>query len=315
MATKGKQPEKKPHITNEQLTEIKRLYREGRSLSEIARTIGCHRQTVRAHLREKHQDIVADEVRKQVLVEELRNHYRQLGEFAREGLRVRLDALSIYSEGGKESQRREPGPLFTGGTMALPDTGRASFRCEDWIRMYRPSTRESFLLESLREHTKELPLWISWDRWRTIVAEYETASQALFEWVEKRTEAELFEKVGPAGIESYRRWVFGNILLTASNKECENLEDFRHEFVYMHGVIIIGDQGSDEDAALYEYLYSIVQEAQQMPEWARLRSAIEQLKQKEIQLEFRRIAKDLDYALAGIELMNAFPGRCNLCPV
>jgi len=41
----------------------------------------------------------------------------------------------------------------------------------------------------------------------------------------------------------------------------------------------------------------------------------EQLKQQEIQLEFRRLAKDIDYVLAGIELMNAFPGHCSLCPV
>jgi len=294
---------------------MKRLFHEGRSLSEIARSIGCHRQTVRLHLREKHRDIVADEVRKQVLVEELRNHYQQLGKFAQEDLRLRLDASGAHYEKLKSGQTRAQNPIFAGGTIALPDMGGSTHRYEEWLRMYRPSLKDKYLLDSLREHIKESPFWIPWDRWRSMVLEYETASQALFEWLEGEMEAELFEKINPAEIELYRSWIFGNILLTAGGLQPESLEDFRQEFVYVKGVIIAHDPSSDDGKALYEYLYGILEEAQQRAEWAVLRSATEQLKQKESQLELGQLAKDIDYALAGIELMNAFPGHCSLCPV
>lgn len=33
------------------------------------------------------------------------------------------------------------------------------------------------------------------------------------------------------------------------------------------------------------------------------------------QVELKGLAGEIDFALAGIELMGGFPGKCHLCPV
>ena len=51
---------KKARVTSSDLTRIKRLSRGGMSISEIAITVGFHRHTIRKHLQEKYEDIVAE---------------------------------------------------------------------------------------------------------------------------------------------------------------------------------------------------------------------------------------------------------------
>lgn len=314
--TEGHFP-KKARITNEQITEMKRLLREGKSISAIAREIGCHRQTVRMHLREKYGDIIADEVRKQVLTEELRGHFQQLLKFAQADLKLRLDAsLPDYKRVTVREPRGE-GPIFLGGMLAIPYQGGAVYMAEEWVRMYDPSPRESHLLESLREHTLDSPLWVHWDSWRRKVADYEAAGRRLLEWLEDRMEAELFGKVEPTKMEQIQRWLFGNIVLMASGEKLERLQTFREEVLDDKGVIIMRSPEKDADGsvALYKHLSGILDEARQRSEWATLRSATAELREKESQLELRHIAKEMNYALVSVELMHAFRGRCHLCPV
>lgn len=326
MATTERYSAKKARITDEQLTEMKRLSREGKSISAIARAIGCHRQTVRMHLREKHGDIVADEVRRQVLTQELRNHFQQLVKFAQVDLKLRLDASLPEHERPKLGEARAHGPIFIGGMLGLPYPGGTMYMSKEWMRMYRPSPRESHLLQSLREHAKESSVWVHWDSWRRKVADYETASGQLLGWLEDRTEADLFEKIGPTGIELVRCWLFGNVLRRASGVEVEGLEITEQGLVSSKGISslvggmeahLIVAKTADEagSRALRDYLSGILGEAQQNPGWTILRSATAELKRKESQLELRRIAKEIDYALVSIELMHAFPGRCPLCPI
>ena len=75
------------------------------------------------------------------------------------------------------------------------------------------------------------------------------------------------------------------------------------------------EKDADGSVALYKHLCGILDEAQKRSEWTALRSATEELKCRESQLELRRIAKEVDYALVSVELMHALPGRCHLCPV
>jgi len=65
-----------------QISEMVRMRSQGESIKAIAEAIGCHRQTVRIHLKEKRGDILADEVRKQLLLDELRRHLDELTQFA-----------------------------------------------------------------------------------------------------------------------------------------------------------------------------------------------------------------------------------------
>ena len=73
---------RKPRISEAQINEMLRLRRQGKSISAVARATGFHRQTVGAYLRERQADILADEVRKQLLTDELQKHLGSLIQFA-----------------------------------------------------------------------------------------------------------------------------------------------------------------------------------------------------------------------------------------
>jgi hypothetical protein len=270
--------------------------------------MGCHRQTVRTHLRERHADILADEARKQVLIDELRSHFRELAGFAAMGLKSHLRA-SRAELPGSSPEMLVPGPISMEGTLGLPGPGSSKYAAEEWARMYNLPSKEQHLLQALREHSKDSPLWSHWDRWRKKVADYEAKSRELLEWLVSKTDAELFQKIAPQYLDSSRRWLFGNLLSKASDPQWE------YERLQMRGNILTsaGREIARGGKPLCDYLLSMLKEAEQRPEWGALRLAAEQLKKS--QLELRRIAIEIDSALGGIELMRAFPGRCHLCPV
>jgi len=58
----------------------------------------------------------------------------------------------------------------------------------------------------------------------------------------------------------------------------------------------------------------VIEEVKKRPEWDPIVSAMSKLKSKKSQSDLRRIARDMDRELVAIELMYAFPGRCQICP-
>ena len=75
---------------------------------------------------------------------------------------------------------------------------------EEWARMYNPPPREGHLLASLREHTRESPVWIHWDSWRNRVSEYEKVSLALWNWLENKIEEKQPGNIAPGDSEAIR---------------------------------------------------------------------------------------------------------------
>ena len=315
MAKRNNDAEKKDRVTSEDLTEIKRLYREGMSISGIATEVGFHRHTIRKHLQEKYEDIVAEEARRQVLAEELRSHFKQLKSFALNDLKSRLDAsVPGLKRSGKP---RTPGPVNISGLLGLPCKGTALSMSEEWVRMYKPSSREGHLLKSLRQHTEDLAFWVSWDRWRRKMSAYERASRYLWTWLEDRLEEAILENIEPLKVEPMMRWLFGNMLIIAGGGEQGDLGTFRLTVFDPAGVTIGRDQKKDTDGsrASFEFLSGILKEAQNTSQWQELKSAATELGNRESQLELRHLARDIDYALVNVELMGAFSGHCELCPV
>ncbi len=179
MAENDDKGNKKPRLLEEQVTEIKRLRRLGVSQTEIGKKVGCHRQTVRLHLQEKSADTVAEGARRDVLADALRRHFQQLADFAGSNLRTRLDAsLDVYPR-RKHRKSRGAGPIIVSGMMALPYGLGATHMCEEWMRMYLLSAKDTQLLRSLRDHTKESPFWTYWDQWRKKVADYDALKELL----------------------------------------------------------------------------------------------------------------------------------------
>jgi transposase-like protein len=310
MVKKEPTTQKRERVTKEQLSEIVKLRRQGYAISAIARSLGYHRQTISAHLKEKHEDIVAEEARKQVLAKALTSHFEQLARFAQVELKMMLDA-SKQEYPKKRRELRPIGPISTDGIMGLPYKGRPSYMTEEWARMYAPQPRESHLLASLREHTKESPVWVQWDSWRKIVGDYEKASSAIWNWLDKRLESKPPENMAAGELESTRDQYFGNILLVAGGHETIGPE-FNREPIG-EGEVAMPVAYSRKSASS-RYMDKVIEEVKKRPEWESLVAAESKLRSKEGQSGLRRIARDMDRELVAIELMTALPGRCQICP-
>lgn len=314
--TKKTKMTKRPRVTSEQLMEMKKMDRAGYSLSAIARELGFHRQTVKLHLTEQKGDTISDEARGKILGESYKRHFENLTDNAQTPMKSMLDASPPEHEKQKTGGRHK-GPISLSGLLGIPHRGGADYMSDEWIRMYHPPSRDEHLLRALREHTSNFQVWEPRDQWRKIVAEYETAGQAIVQHIETKLEYDLYGQIDPAKVDSIGRWLFGNILRLSINLEPEGIDSFRKS-IFDHGATVLRDEeaDADESRALYNQLMnSIVAEIKGMLEFETLKSSASELMSKEAQIQLRHVAKDIDRELAAIELMHALPGRCHLCPV
>lgn len=322
---RNKKTLKRPRITGEQVQEMIRMRRQGESIKVIAQAIGCHRQTVRTYLKEKHGDILAEEARKEVLKGELLGHFQELVSFAQVGLKCRLDASPLKQE-RKVLTVRQTGPIYLEGLLGFPSIGPCTYMYNEWARMYRPSAKDDYLMKSLREHTKESMVWKYWDEWWRKLADYATVTRDFFEWLEGNVETDLYNLIDLSQIRLVQIWLFGSILRETSGGGAEWLQirgqtllstETKATTTTGEEASLVLAQTTDESGIkqLQQYVFDILHQAHDKPQYSELRHLTTQTKLKETQLELRRIARNIDTALASIDLMRAFPGRCSLCPV
>lgn len=150
---------KRKRLSEEQVQEIIRMRRRGESVKAIAEAIGCHRQTVRLHLQEKRGDILADEVRKQLLIDELQRHLNEVTEFAFsfKGQVIRPDSLR---------EDRDAAAVFAfllgnGLPQGLDSESQQARRGQKQLER-----RGKMLLMSLREHTRDQGWWRAYEEWQ-----------------------------------------------------------------------------------------------------------------------------------------------------
>ena len=306
---------RKGRISEEQVMEMLRLHRQGKSISAIAEATGCHRQTVRAYLRQRQGDILADEVKKQVLVEELRNHFQELRDFASYRCNGRFDASSSEMPGLTGLKVRMPGPISLAGLLGLSGPGSSRYVSSEWGRMYYPPLKDRHLFQALREHTKDSDLWVHLDSWQKEVGDYEAVSLQLLQWVANKTEPERWHKIDPEHMDSVQWWLFGNILLVAGGGEQERLRISGRELRAPSDWVVARVVPGVDPQDFNDWLRQILSEAEALSVWESLVSATKHMRQEETQSRLRDIALNLEKALGGIELMRAFPGRCHLCPI
>ncbi|MBA7669988.1 hypothetical protein ES703_78129 [subsurface metagenome] len=68
-------------VTEGEIEEMIRMRRQGYSIEAIAESTGRHRHTVRTHLEERHAHGLADDARREVMIQELRRHLDELSQF------------------------------------------------------------------------------------------------------------------------------------------------------------------------------------------------------------------------------------------
>ena len=142
----GKKSPGRPRITDEQIGEMIRLCRQGKSISAIARATGCHRQTVRAYLKERQADILADEVRKQLLIDAVQKHLDDLTQFAA-FLVSRLTIPDSPTEDRDVAKVLDP-VLPKDLPQGLDSASREARR-----KQRQMERQNKMLFESLRQHT------------------------------------------------------------------------------------------------------------------------------------------------------------------
>jgi len=135
--------QKGSRVTEEQVRRMVELDRQGKSISAIARAVGCHRHTVKSYLVGRRGDILADEVRKQLLTDELQRHVDDLAQFA--------DSLVVYL--------RVP-------TAPKDEADAEAVLTPLWGKERRAIRRNKLLFQSLREHTGEKGWCVAFKEWQ-----------------------------------------------------------------------------------------------------------------------------------------------------
>ncbi len=305
---KRKTPRQRARITEEQVHEMMRLQRQGQSIQSIARAMGCHRQTVRMHLKEKEGDILRDEARKQMMIEAIREHFKELADFAGKDLRQKFEASP--AEGSTVRSRR-----FFPGILGVPGNGSALYMASEWERIYDPTSRERHLTGALREHCGDSPFWEHWVRWQNEIGLYRQTGDDFRHWLVSKTEEriEFVVAVGTDSLELIQKWLFGNVLRLAAGEPCEKLRIVKrkdHEEWVSDGTVVARMKDGE---VIYDCLQSILEEARRLNLLAELQKTMKDLEER--QPELRKLTGEIDFALEALQMMHGFPGRCHLCPV
>ena len=231
-----------PRVTREQIADMIRLHRQGWSISAIAKSVGCHRQTVKAHLAERQADVLAEEVRKQALTDDLQKHLNDLIEFA-------AFLCSHLTIPDSATENRDVvavlDPLLP---KDLPQ-GLDSASREARTKQRQTERQTRMLLMSLREHTREKGWWQAFEEWQqawgTCIKGLEEVKKHVPEMVEdllNQQKANLKEEIEKVtGKEDVLETIVDDVswvawrVATASNPEEElELRNFR--------VVPVGEQ-------------------------------------------------------------------------
>jgi hypothetical protein len=210
------------------------LHRQGESISAISRAIGRHRQTVKAYLVGRREDILTDEIKKQLLTDEQQKHLDDLTQFVA-SLVSRLTVPDSPTE-----DRDVVAVLDTLLPKDLPQGLHSASR--EARRKQRQTERQNkMLFESLRQHTGGKGWWQAFEEWQQawgtcvsalaeireeapkVVEDFMNQKPGLKEKVEEKTgEKDVLERIVEGVI-----WAAWQVA-TASNPEEElKLRNFR----------------------------------------------------------------------------------------
>ena len=151
--------QKGSRVTEDQVRRMVELDRQGKSISAIAQAVGCHRQTVKAYLAGRRSDILAEEVRKHLLTDELQRHLNEVTEFA-----VSFKGYVIRPNSLREDRDASAVFEFLLGNGLPQGLDSDSQRARRGQR--QTERRSRMLLMSLREHTRDQGWWRAYEEWQ-----------------------------------------------------------------------------------------------------------------------------------------------------
>ena len=146
-------------VTDDQVRRMVELHRQGESISAISRAVGCHRQTVKAYLAGRRGDILADEIKKQLLTDEQQKHLDDLTQFAASlvGHLTIPDSPNENRDVAAVLDPLLPKDLPQGLQTASREARRKQRQMERQNKM---------LFESLRQHTGGKGWWQAFEEWQ-----------------------------------------------------------------------------------------------------------------------------------------------------
>jgi len=221
-------------VTDDQVRRMVELDRQGQSISAIARAVRCHRQTVKAYLAGRRGDILADEIKKQLLTNEQLKHLDDLTQFA----------VSLVGHLTMPDSPAEDRDVVAVLDPLLPKDLPQGFdsASREARRKQRQTERQNkMLFESLRQHTGGKGWWQAFEEWQQawgtcvsalaeireeapkVVEDFMNQKPGLKEKVEEKTgEKDVLERIVEGVI-----WAAWQVA-TASNPEEElKLRNFR----------------------------------------------------------------------------------------
>ncbi len=146
-------------VTDDQVRRMVELHQQGESISAISRAVGCHRQTVKAYLAGRRGDILAGEIKKQLLTDEQQKHLDDLTQFAA-SLVGRLTIPDSPTE-----DRDVVAVLDSLLPKDLPQ-GLDSASREARRKQRQTERQNKMLFESLRQHTGGKGWWQAFEEWQ-----------------------------------------------------------------------------------------------------------------------------------------------------
>ncbi|MBA7617646.1 hypothetical protein ES703_24962 [subsurface metagenome] len=150
---------KDSRVTDDQVRRMVELQRQGKSISFISRTVKCHRQTVEKYLAGRGSDILAGEVKKQLLTDVQQKHLDDLTQFAI-SLRSHLTIPNLATE--DRDVVEVLAPLLPKDLPQGLDSASRKARREQ-----RQADRQNkMLFESLRQHAGGKGWWQAFEEWQ-----------------------------------------------------------------------------------------------------------------------------------------------------
>jgi len=174
------------------------------------------------------------------------------------------------------------------------------------------TNREQHLLQALKEHLPNSPLWPLKEEWDALIKPYSEATRRLYSEVTLGILTfPALRSAQPADL--LASWLFGNLLRKLAGEDLEGISLEKEKGTFLHRVgdkkaIIVKDNKHYSKQA-FKLLSLLINTS---PYYQEAKKQTQRM--LELQPKLRELSDKINYELDATSLMKAFSDRCHLCP-